>query len=104
MHDGGYEAYLVEREVARRHAREEYEGYADTKASLEGRARMQRNWMAKGVRDSIKKSSDGDKHVKAHNRASSEKQAAKAKEKGVDCWPPGHCKDIPATSGAAGGH
>src|SRR3712207_7532752 len=52
----GYEAYLVEREVARRHAREEYEEFADTRAGLEARARMQRNWMAKGVRDSIKKS------------------------------------------------
>jgi ATPase subunit of ABC transporter with duplicated ATPase domains len=78
--DGGYEAYLAEREVARRHARQEYEEFADTKASLESRARMQRNWMAKGVRDSIKKSSDGDKHIKAKNRASSEKQAAKAKQ------------------------
>jgi ATPase subunit of ABC transporter with duplicated ATPase domains len=66
--------------VARRHAREEYEEYAGTKADLESRARMQRNWMAKGVRDSIKKSSDGDKHIKAKNRASAEKQAAKAKQ------------------------
>ncbi len=80
VHDGGYDAYLVEREVARRHAREEYEEYAGTKADLEGRARMQRNWMAKGVRDSIKKSKDGDKHIKAANRASSEKQAAKARQ------------------------
>src|SRR5215212_11647469 len=80
VHDGGYDAYLVERDVARRHAREEYEEYADTKAGLEARARMQRNWMAKGVRDSIKKSKDGDKHIKAKNRASSEKQAAKAKQ------------------------
>jgi ATPase subunit of ABC transporter with duplicated ATPase domains len=78
--DGGYEAYLAEREVARRHAREDYEEYADTKTDLEGRARMQRNWMAKGVRDSIKKSKDGDKHIKAANRASSEKQAAKARQ------------------------
>ncbi len=78
--DGGYEAYLTEREVARRHAREEYDEFADTKASLEARSRMQRNWMAKGVRDSIKKSKDGDKHIKAANRASSEKQAAKAKQ------------------------
>jgi ATPase subunit of ABC transporter with duplicated ATPase domains len=78
--DGGYEAYLAEREVARRHAREEYEEYADTKASLEARARMQRNWLAKGVRDSIKKASDGDKHVKNHHRATSEKQGAKAKQ------------------------
>jgi ATPase subunit of ABC transporter with duplicated ATPase domains len=78
--DGGYEAYLAEREVARRHAREEYDEFADTKAGLEARARMQRNWLAKGVRDSIKKSSDGDKHLKARNRASSEKQGAKAKQ------------------------
>jgi ATPase subunit of ABC transporter with duplicated ATPase domains len=80
VHDGGYDAYLVEREVARRHAREDFEEFADTKAGLEARARMQRNWMAKGVRDSIKKSKDGDKHIKAANRASSEKQAAKAKQ------------------------
>jgi ATPase subunit of ABC transporter with duplicated ATPase domains len=80
VHDGGYDAYLVEREIARRHAREEYDEFAETKAGLEGRARMQRNWMAKGVRDSIKKSKDGDKHIKAANRASSEKQAAKAKQ------------------------
>ena len=78
--DGGYEAYLAEREVARRHAREEYEEFADTKAGLEARARMQKNWLAKGVRDSIKKSSDGDKHIRAKNRASSEKQGAKAKQ------------------------
>jgi len=78
--DGGYEAYLAEREVARRHAREEYDEFADTKAGLEARARMQKNWLAKGVRDSIKKSSDGDKHIRAKNRASSEKQGAKAKQ------------------------
>nr|WP_204331553.1 ABC-F family ATP-binding cassette domain-containing protein [Geodermatophilus sabuli] len=80
VHDGGYEAYLTEREVARRHAREEYEEFADTKAGLEARARMQRNWLAKGVRDSIKKATDGDKHVKNHHRATSEKQGAKAKQ------------------------
>jgi ATPase subunit of ABC transporter with duplicated ATPase domains len=80
VHDGGYDAYLVERDVARRHAREQYEEYADTKSSLEARARMQRNWLAKGVRDSIKKASDGDKHVKNHHRATSEKQGAKAKQ------------------------
>ncbi|WNV74632.1 ABC-F family ATP-binding cassette domain-containing protein [Geodermatophilus sp. DSM 44513] len=77
--DGGYEAYLAEREVARRHAREEYEEYAGTRAGLEARARMQRNWMAKGVRDSIK-SKESDKHIRARDRASSEKQAAKARQ------------------------
>ncbi len=78
--DGGYEAYLAEREVARRHAREEYEEYAGTRAELEARARMQRNWLAKGVRDAVKKRRDPDKHITAHNRATAEKQGAKAKQ------------------------
>ena len=78
--DGGYEAYLTEREVARRHAREQYEDYADTKAGLEARARMQRNWMAKGVRNAVRKAgSEPDKNIRAHMRATSEKQAAKAR-------------------------
>src|SRR5215217_5168809 len=81
VHDGGYEAYLVEREVARRHAREEYEEYSDTKSGLEARARMQRNWMAKGVRNAVRKAgSEPDKNIRAHMRASSEKQAAKARQ------------------------
>ncbi|WP_029432758.1 ABC-F family ATP-binding cassette domain-containing protein [Blastococcus sp. URHD0036] len=80
VHDGSYDSYLVEREVARRHAREEYDEFADTKADLEARARMQRNWLAKGVRDSIKKKKDPDKHVTAHARSTAEKQGAKAKQ------------------------
>src|SRR5215207_4782811 len=81
VHDGGYEAYLVEREVARRHAREEYEEFAETKAGLEARARMQRNWMAKGVRNAVRKAgSEPDKNIRQHMRSSSEKQAAKAKQ------------------------
>jgi ATPase subunit of ABC transporter with duplicated ATPase domains len=78
VHDGGYDAYLVEREVARRHAREEFEEFADTRAGLEARARMQRNWMAKGVRNAVRKG-EPDKNIRAHMRATSEKQAAKAK-------------------------
>src|SRR3954466_7455867 len=41
---------------------------------------MQRNWMAKGVRDAVKKQKDPDKFIKAHNRATAEKQAAKARQ------------------------
>ncbi|TFV63643.1 ABC-F family ATP-binding cassette domain-containing protein [Geodermatophilus sp. DF01-2] len=80
VHDGGYEAYLVEREVARRHAREEYEEYAGTKADLEARARTQRNWMDKGLRNAVRKQTDPDKHIKSFRRQSSEKQAAKARQ------------------------
>ncbi|GAA3436609.1 ABC-F family ATP-binding cassette domain-containing protein [Kutzneria kofuensis] len=77
---GGYESYLEERATARRHAREEYEEYADTKASLEARARMQRGWADKGVRNAMKKSPDNDKNIRAARIASSEKQAAKARQ------------------------
>ncbi|WP_222265055.1 ABC-F family ATP-binding cassette domain-containing protein [Modestobacter marinus] len=81
VHDGGYDAYLAEREVARRHAREEYEEYAGTKGELEARARMQRNWMAKGVRNAVRsRQSEPDKNIRAHMRATSEKQAAKARQ------------------------
>ncbi|GAA3486749.1 ABC-F family ATP-binding cassette domain-containing protein [Streptomyces cremeus] len=77
---GGYAAYLEERETARRHAREEYDEYADKKASLEGRAQMQRGWMDKGVRNARRKSTDGDKIGRNMRSEASEKQAAKARQ------------------------
>jgi ATPase subunit of ABC transporter with duplicated ATPase domains len=77
---GGYAGYLEEREVARRHARADYEEYADTRAGLEARARTQRAWMEKGVRNARRKATDGDKHVKNFRGQTSEKQAAKAKQ------------------------
>jgi ATPase subunit of ABC transporter with duplicated ATPase domains len=81
VHDGGYEAYLVEREVARRHARQEFEAFAETRADLEARARMQRNWMTKGMRNVVRNAkNEPDKNIRAHQRATSEKQAAKARQ------------------------
>ncbi|MGW4646849.1 ABC-F family ATP-binding cassette domain-containing protein [Kitasatospora sp. NPDC004289] len=77
---GGYESYLEERAVARRHAREEYEEYSDTKAGLEARARMQRGWMENGVRNARRKSNDNDKIGRAMRTESTEKQAAKARQ------------------------
>jgi len=77
---GGYAAYLEEREVARRHAREEYEEYAGTKADLEARARTQRAWMEKGVKNARRKATDNDKIGRKFRTESTEKQAAKAKQ------------------------
>jgi ATPase subunit of ABC transporter with duplicated ATPase domains len=77
---GGYSAYLDEREVDRRHAREEYEEYASAKSSLQDRARTQRNWMEKGVRNARRKSTDNDKIGRKLRAESSEKQAAKARQ------------------------
>ncbi|ARZ66786.1 ATP-binding cassette domain-containing protein [Streptomyces sp. HU2014] len=80
LYGGGYDAYLEERETARRHAREEYEQYADTRAALESRANTQRNWMEKGVRNARRKATDNDKIGRKLRAESTEKQAAKARQ------------------------
>jgi len=80
VYGGGYEAYLEERAVARRHAREAYEQYADTRSGLEERARTQRAWMDKGVKNAVRRAKDPDKVSKAFKRESTEKQAAKARQ------------------------
>jgi ATPase subunit of ABC transporter with duplicated ATPase domains len=77
---GGYATYLEERDVARRHAREDYEEYADTRAGLEARARTQRSWMDKGVRNARRKATDNDKIGRKFRAEASEKQAAKARQ------------------------
>jgi ATPase subunit of ABC transporter with duplicated ATPase domains len=80
VYGGGYEAYLEERERARRHAREEYEEYAGRVGELAERARTQRAWMEKGVRNARRKATDNDKHIKHFRGETSEKQAAKARQ------------------------
>ena len=80
VYEGGYDSYLAEREVARRHAREAYEEYADTRTRLEQRAVTQRNWMTVGVRNARRKKTDNDKFVPAFRAESAEKQAAKARQ------------------------
>ncbi|MET9512856.1 ABC-F family ATP-binding cassette domain-containing protein [Streptomyces flavidovirens] len=80
LYGGGYAAYLEERETARRHAREDFDEYADKKTALEGRAQMQRGWMDKGVRNARRKATDSDKLGRNLRSEASEKQAAKARQ------------------------
>jgi ATPase subunit of ABC transporter with duplicated ATPase domains len=80
LYGGGYDAYLEEREVARRHARDEYEEYADKRSALQDRAQMQRSWMDKGVKNARRKASDNDKIGRKFRSEASEKQAAKARQ------------------------
>ena len=80
VYEGGYDSSLAEREVARRHAREAYEEFADTKDRLEQRAVTQRNWMTVGVRNARRKKTDNDKFIPAFRAESAEKQAAKARQ------------------------
>ncbi|MCH1866202.1 ABC-F family ATP-binding cassette domain-containing protein [Nocardioides sp. CFH 31398] len=79
-YDGGYDAYLEERAVARRHAREAYEEFADQKADLVRRARVQREWSSQGVRNAMRKSPDNDKIRRRAQSESSEKQAQKVRQ------------------------
>jgi ATPase subunit of ABC transporter with duplicated ATPase domains len=80
LYGGGYESYLEERARARQHARDDYEEYADTKASLEARARMQRAWMEKGVKNARRKAGDNDKNARKFRADATEKQASKARQ------------------------
>jgi ATPase subunit of ABC transporter with duplicated ATPase domains len=80
VYDGGYDSYLAEREVARRHAREAYEEYDDKLGGLKDRAQMQRTWMAQGVRNARRKATDNDKTSRKTRAEASEKQAAKARQ------------------------
>ena len=81
VYEGGYEAYLHEREVARRHAREAYEAYDEQVSGLKERAHMQRNWATVGVRNARRgRFNDPDKIGRAKRVESSEKQAAKARQ------------------------
>ncbi|HEV7710938.1 MAG TPA: ABC-F family ATP-binding cassette domain-containing protein [Asanoa sp.] len=77
---GGYQSYLDEREVARQHARDDYDDYAQTRSNLEARARTQRNWMETGVRNARRKSKDNDKIGRKFRAEATEKQAAKARQ------------------------
>ncbi|MBU6531834.1 ABC-F family ATP-binding cassette domain-containing protein [Streptomyces mayonensis] len=80
LYGGGYDAYLEERAVARRHARDEYEEYAGRRAALQDRAQTQRAWMDKGVKNARRKAGDNDKIGRKFRSEASEKQAAKARQ------------------------
>ncbi len=80
LYGGGYDAYIEERAVVRRHLREKYDEFADKKADLVARARTQREWSSQGVRNAMKKSPDNDKIRRKASTESSEKQAQKVRQ------------------------
>jgi ATPase subunit of ABC transporter with duplicated ATPase domains len=79
LYGGGYLAYLEERQIARRQARDSYEKYADTRAALQQRMRTQISWADKGVREAKSKATDNDKHILQRQVSRSEKLAGKVK-------------------------
>jgi ATPase subunit of ABC transporter with duplicated ATPase domains len=79
LYSGGYLAYLEERAIARQHARDSYEKYADQKAALGDRMRMQSSWADRGVRQARAKAPDKDKHRLSAQVNRTEKLASKIK-------------------------
>jgi ATPase subunit of ABC transporter with duplicated ATPase domains len=80
VYGGGYAAYLHEREVAARRAREDYDSYADRVGELTERGRAQRAWMEKGVKNARRKAPDNDKIGRKFRSEATEKQASKARQ------------------------
>lgn len=79
--DGGYEAFLAERELRRRRAREAYEEYAADVGKLKDRLQTQKTWLDKGTRNAMRahggKNPEKDKHIRHRAGQRSEKQAGK---------------------------
>ncbi len=79
---GGFAAFVREREVQRRRAREAFDEYAERHGDLLDRARVTKEWADKGVRksraDLKKKGADPDKIGRKAKAETSEKQAGKA--------------------------
>jgi ATPase subunit of ABC transporter with duplicated ATPase domains len=76
---GGWNAYVELREVAQRHAREDFESYRAQRSRLEDRARTQREWAVQGVRRAKRASDEPDKNVRRFRTQTSEHLAAKAR-------------------------
>ncbi len=80
-YDGGYDAWLAERAIARRHAREAYEEYASRRGELVARAQRQRNWLEQGTRNARRKAGkDPDKIGRKFRQENTEKQASKIRQ------------------------
>jgi len=62
---GGWDAYLEERAVARRHAREQYDDYADKRGELRDRVQAAREQSVRGALRAKRRAPDNDRSVKA---------------------------------------
>ncbi|MEJ7725077.1 MAG: ABC-F family ATP-binding cassette domain-containing protein [Ilumatobacteraceae bacterium] len=74
---GGWQAYLDEREAARRHAWERFEQYDSQRRGLAHRAQREREWASQGVAK-VRRSDESDKHVRHHKIVQTEQLAGRA--------------------------
>ena len=76
---GGWQAYLDERERARRHAQERYEEYDTNRRALADRAQRQREWAQQGKAKARRSMGDEpDKNIRAFKLDQTEQLAGKA--------------------------
>jgi ATPase subunit of ABC transporter with duplicated ATPase domains len=76
-YSGGWQAYLDEREAARRHAWERFAEYDDQRRSLARRAQQEREWAAQG-RAKVRRSDEPDKNIRAFRINQTEQLAGRA--------------------------
>ncbi len=74
---GGWQAYLEEREAARRHAWERFEDYDAQRRSLAQRSQREREWASQGL-SKVRRSDEPDKNIRAFRIAQTEKLAGRA--------------------------
>jgi ATPase subunit of ABC transporter with duplicated ATPase domains len=74
---GGWQAYLDERDAARRHAWERFAEFDDQRRSLARRAQREREWAAQG-RAKVRRSDEPDKNIRAYKINQTEQLAGRA--------------------------
>jgi ATPase subunit of ABC transporter with duplicated ATPase domains len=75
---GGWQAYIDEREAARRHAWEAFDEYDAKRKNLAGRAQREREWASEGVGKAKKNLAEKDKSIRQYRISQSEQLAGKA--------------------------
>ena len=80
VYSGGWDAYMAERELARRHAIEAYSAYEAERDKLTETARQQRQWARSGAQRAAnpRYQADPDKNVRAYRIASAQNSGARA--------------------------
>ena len=77
--NGGYDAWLIERQRAKDAHQRAYDEYQSKRSDLAGRAQRQREWSDQGV-SKVRSSGENDKFIRAFRTETSEKLAGKAKQ------------------------
>ena len=74
LFSGGFDAYLAERDMARRRAVDAYAAYESERSQLTKSARQQRQWARSGAQRAVnpRYQADPDKHIKAFKIASAQ--------------------------------